>query len=93
MGAAASEASGRRRTRGCRLLVAVAMVLTVLNLTTQPSEAVELCNTTAVTGVTTTGPANPYPSTITVSGISGAVSDINVRILDFTTFPDTDGNH
>src|SRR5215210_6212034 len=69
------------------------MVLTVLNLSSQPSLAVQFCNTTSIVGTVTNGPATPYPSPITVSGLSGTITDVNVTILDFTTFPDVGGFH
>lgn len=38
---------------------------------------------------TTTGPAAPYPSTISVSGLPGAVTDVNVQLTGVShTFPD-----
>jgi hypothetical protein len=41
---------------------------------------------------TTSGIGNPYPSRITVSGLSGTVTDVNVRINGLThTFPDDVG--
>ena len=81
------------RKPAARLLLAAAMVLGVLNLSSQPSQAVQFCNTTTIVGVVTNGPATPYPSSITVSGLTGTVTDVNVSILDFTTFPDTGGFH
>ena len=38
---------------------------------------------------TTTGNAGPYPSTITVSGVSGTITDVNVVLYDLQhTWPD-----
>jgi len=43
----------------------------------------------AIPGSGTTGPANPYPATINVSGLSGTFTDVDVAILGLThTFPD-----
>ncbi|HWC12223.1 MAG TPA: hypothetical protein VG455_13500, partial [Acidimicrobiales bacterium] len=60
--------SRTRRARAGRLLVAAAMVLGVLVVTSKPSLAVEFCNTTPIIGdvgePTAEGPgfpANPYP--------------------------------
>jgi uncharacterized repeat protein (TIGR01451 family) len=41
------------------------------------------------TGATTGAPANPYPSNITVSGLTGVVTRVTVRLNNFAhTFPD-----
>ncbi|HEX2193071.1 MAG TPA: hypothetical protein VHH09_07730 [Acidimicrobiales bacterium] len=82
-----------QRKRVGRALAAAALVVTVLNLSSQPSLAVQFCNTGSIVGVTTNGPANPYPSSIVVSGLTGTITDVNVTILDFTTFPDVSGFH
>ncbi len=38
---------------------------------------------------TTAGPANPYPNTLEVAGVTGAATDVNVRLIDLThTAPD-----
>lgn len=43
----------------------------------------------ALPGTGTAGPGSPYPSNITVSGQTGTITDINVRINGFShTFPD-----
>ena len=90
---AAGRFTGLQRKRAGRLLVVAAMVLTVLNLSSQPSFAVQFCNNTNIVGTTGNGPATPYPSSITVSGLTGTITDVNVTILDFTTFPDVGGFH
>lgn len=42
-----------------------------------------------IPGAGTSGPANPYPSTIAVSGVSGTVLDVNMSINGYNqTFPD-----
>ncbi|MCA1683849.1 MAG: hypothetical protein LC708_01780, partial [Actinobacteria bacterium] len=69
------------------------MVLTVLNLSSRPSLAVQFCNTTNIVATAGNGPAAPYPSAITVSGLTGTIIDVNITILDFTTFPDVGGFH
>jgi Ca2+-binding RTX toxin-like protein len=77
--------------------VAGAMVLGVASLSSGTSYAVEFCNPTPIMG-NTSGPGapfpgNPYPSTITVSGLTGTITDVNVRLLDVTTRPDPGGLH
>ena len=62
-----------------------AMVLGILHLGSQSSSAVEFCNTTPIVGTGGIGPAAPYPSPITVSGLTGTVTDVNVRLLDVRT--------
>lgn len=80
-----------------RALVAGAMVLGIASLSSGTSYAVEFCNTTPIIG-NAAGPgapfpANPYPSPITVSGLSGTITDVNVRLVDVTTRPGPDGLH
>ena len=74
---------GGRKVR--RVLVVAAMVLAILNLTSRSSLAVEFCNTTPIIGTGGIGPAAPYPSPIVVSGLTGTVTDVNVRLLDVRT--------
>ena len=96
-----SEAGGRvdakRRRRAARVLsVVVAVVLGVLTLGTRTSLAVEFCNTTPIIGnggAPAPNVSNPYPSSITVSGLTGTVTDVNVRLLDINTRPDGGGEH
>lgn len=71
-----------------RLLVVVAMVLGILKLSSGASFAVQFCNTTPVTGTAGNGPGPVYPSTITVSGLTGTVTDVNVTLLDVRTTGD-----
>ncbi|HEX2193080.1 MAG TPA: hypothetical protein VHH09_07775, partial [Acidimicrobiales bacterium] len=78
--------------------MAGAMVLTVVGLTSRPSFAVQFCNTTPVVGQN--GPveeipfrSNPYPSPITVSGLTGTVTYVNVTLLGVTTRPQPDATH
>jgi photosystem II stability/assembly factor-like uncharacterized protein/subtilisin-like proprotein convertase family protein len=48
----------------------------------QTASAVQFCNTTpiSITGILSSGKANPYPSNIEVSGLSGVVSSVSVTI-------------
>ena len=87
-----------QRARAGHLLVAAAVVMGVVVLTSSPSMAVEFCNTTPILGdvgePTFEGPgfgSNPYPSSINVTGLTGTITDVNVRLLGFTTFPDING--
>ncbi|MDQ4133497.1 MAG: hypothetical protein M3179_09885, partial [Actinomycetota bacterium] len=84
-----------RKTAG-RLVTAAALVGAVLTLTSGTSVAVEFCNTTPIIGSTAApapNPSSPYPSTITVSGLTGTVTDVNVRLIDLNTRPDVSGLH
>jgi subtilisin-like proprotein convertase family protein len=50
--------------------------------------AITFANTATIT-IPVSGAANPYPSTIVVSGLSGRIGDVNVSLLGLThTFPD-----
>jgi len=71
------------------------MVLGILNLSSGTSYAVQFCTTTPILGTTGSGPASLYPSTITVSGLTGTVTDVNVTLLDVTTTGDNNspGQH
>ena len=64
------------------------MVLGVLSVSSTPSFAVQFCNTTPIIGPGGTGPANVYPSSIVVSGLTGTVTDVNVTLLDVSTTGD-----
>lgn len=74
--------------RSVRVALALALVLSTLTLlvTASPAAAVSFSNTAPIT---TTDPAtcispvlasSPYPSPITVSGLTGTVSDVNVTL-------------
>ena len=85
---------GRRAMRVLSLVAAV--VLGVLTLSTRSSFAVEFCNTTPIIGnggAPAPLPSNPYPSTISVSGLTGTITDVNVRLLDIDTRGGGDGLH
>jgi subtilisin-like proprotein convertase family protein len=79
-----------RRALAAALVVALSATVLVA-LAAAPAGAVVFPNPAVITmPATGTGPgaANPYPSTISVSGL-GAVADVNVRLLGVThTFPD-----
>jgi hypothetical protein len=78
---------GKARRASRLVLVVVAMALGALSIGTKTSFAVQFCNTTPILGAFE-GPANPYPSSITVSGLTGTVTDVNVTLLDVTTTGD-----
>lgn len=89
---------GHRSTRPARL-VAGSMGLLLLGMvlvTTMavPAGATIFTSSGAITipsgaPATTTGPADPYPSTISVSGLTGTIVDVNVRLLEFShQYPD-----
>ena len=63
-------------------------MLGVLNFSSGTSFAVQFCNTTPIIGSSGNGPASPYPSNITVSGLTGTVTDVNVTLLDVRTTGD-----
>jgi Ca2+-binding RTX toxin-like protein len=69
------------------------MVLTVLSLSTRSSYAVQFCNTTPIIGSSLADVSNPYPSSITVSGLTGTITDVNVILRGFTTNPDNGNFH
>ncbi len=46
------------------------------------------CNTTPVVGSTVAAPSSPYPSAITVSGLSGTITDVNMSFVGVTTHGD-----
>jgi subtilisin-like proprotein convertase family protein len=68
----------------------VALVLTALLWVAPPpagADVVTGSNTAAIAvpaGGTTAGVASPYPSPITISGMAGAVSDVNVTLTSFS---------
>lgn len=84
-----------RRRR--RIETAGALLLSVVMLggvMATPAGATPFPNTAAITipaGApgTTTGPAAPYPSAITASGLQGVITDVNVTLVGAThTYPD-----
>src|SRR5688572_505973 len=82
------------KPRTCFLTAAAISTLGGLLAVATPARAVEFCNTTPVIGSSgALSPSSPYPSSITVSGLTGTVTDVNVRLLDFRTGGDTGGLH
>lgn len=82
----------RRRSAPSRLLAVVAMATTaaLLPLAAGPAAAASFSNSNAVNGIVEAGTARaqPYPSTIPVSGLSGTVTDVDVGLCGFSaTFP------
>ncbi len=79
----------RRRFGVGRLVSCVALVLASLALAA-PAHAAVFSNTAQirVPGTGTQGPANPYPSQIAVSGLTGAVTNVTATVTGLThTFP------
>ena len=74
-------------------LVGATMVGGLMALNSGTSFAVEFCNTAPISGTNSFGPLGLYPSPIIVSGLSGTVTDVNVRLLGLTTGADPDGFH
>jgi hypothetical protein len=73
------------RVRG--LVVALAACVLVLPAT-QASAAATFANPAAIT-IPVSGTASPYPSPITVSGLAGTITDLNVTTYGFShTFPE-----
>ncbi|HET7234992.1 MAG TPA: IPT/TIG domain-containing protein [Actinomycetota bacterium] len=74
---------------GAFLLGALLVVMTA-----GPAAAVDFSNSAAITvpagsPTTTSGVAAPYPSTISVTGMSGTITDVNVTLTGIThTWPD-----
>lgn len=73
------------------MLVVTLTALTVVKLATGTSHAVEFCNNIQIATPlsATPGTANPYPSSITVSGLTGTITDVNVTLLSMNTQGDT----
>lgn len=71
-------------------LTPVIVIATLLSLLLSANAgAVVFSNTAPIAVGPAAGPATPYPSPITVSGLTGTISDVNVTLLDLThTFPD-----
>jgi Ca2+-binding RTX toxin-like protein len=88
-----SANGGSKRKNGARLLVIAAVVATALQLSASPSSAVQFCNTSGVEVVPLPPPgpnpppwiATPYPSNITVSGLTGTITDLNVNLNGFAS--------
>jgi subtilisin-like proprotein convertase family protein len=85
------------RTREWRAIGTAGVPLLVITLLVAamaaPAGALTFSNTGAITipGTPgdTFGPANPYPSTITVSGLAGTIVDVNVTLSGFGhAYPD-----
>ncbi|MDQ4134060.1 MAG: VCBS repeat-containing protein, partial [Actinomycetota bacterium] len=87
-----SRSEGLRRRRWLALVAALATVA-VVPFVVSPAGAVVFSNPTPITmPLPSIGQlyafGNPYPSNITVSGLSGTVSDVNVTLCGFSaTFP------
>ena len=83
------------KPRTCFLTAAAISTLGGLLAVATPARAVEFCNTTPVIGSSgaSLSVSSPYPSSITVSGLTGTVTDVNVRLLDFKTGGDNEGLH
>lgn len=51
------------------------------------SPQTSVCSTTAI-NIPSVGPASPYPSALAVSGITGTITDLNVKLVNFShTYP------
>jgi len=72
----------RLRGTRCRGLVVIGASLLGLLAAAPAASALTFTNSTPIT-IPLTGPASPYPSPITVSGL-GTVSDVNVTINSFS---------
>ena len=72
-----------------RVVAAVAVLVAVTGTFLLPAEGVDFTNSTPITmpalgpTVPAPWPGSPYPSNITVSGLSGTVTDVNVILNDF----------
>jgi subtilisin-like proprotein convertase family protein len=72
---------------GIAALVNLGGVLTFVFTMAQPAAAINFSNPAAII-IPELGPANPYPSIITVTSVVGAISDVNVTLTGFShTFP------
>jgi subtilisin-like proprotein convertase family protein len=65
------------------LILASAFVLTASALSAGPAAAATFSNGGAIT-INVSGDATPYPSTIPVSGVSGTVTDVDVKLNSFS---------
>jgi large repetitive protein len=76
---------------GIAALVNLGGVLTFVFMMAQPAAAVNFTNPAAII-IPEVGPASPYPSIITVTGVVGATSDVNVTLMSVShTFPEDVG--
>jgi subtilisin-like proprotein convertase family protein len=79
-----------RGHRGIALVVMGAILALMLALGAAPAGAATFSNTgsIAIPATGTTGPANPYPSAIAVSGLTGAVTDVKATLTGLShTWP------
>ena len=84
----------RKLLHGRRLgLFAGLLTLLIFAIVAAPAGAATFSNTTALTipagaPTTTFGPAGPYPSTIAVSGLTGAITDVKATLTNIShTWP------
>jgi subtilisin-like proprotein convertase family protein len=80
--------------RSVWLLAAVVAVMSVFLAAPALAGAITFSNPATITipASGTSGPANPYPSTITVSDVPGTITDVTVTVTGFShTFPDDVG--
>ena len=84
------------RGRNGRTAAAVAVLTAAMGLIVAgPANAVQFCNETPIVFTPPSSPTfaiqplQPYPSTITVSGLTGVITDVNVLLNDIRyTFPE-----
>jgi subtilisin-like proprotein convertase family protein len=86
----------QHRTRGLRALAAVGAPLLVVSLLmavlAAPAGAAAFSNTGAITIPSGPGAGSPYPSPISVSGLGGTITDVNVTLTGVShTWPDDIG--
>lgn len=82
--------SRTKHRRGGKLLKSL-MVMTLMFSLAAPAWAVVFTNPAAITATdaTTIGSANPYPSNISVSGLSGTITTVTLTLNNLNhTFPD-----
>jgi hypothetical protein len=80
--------------RGKMLYIGVSTVLTVMASPAASQAQITFTNNTplSIPGTGTLGPANPYPSRITVSGLIGSLTGITVALTGYShTFTDDVG--
>jgi subtilisin-like proprotein convertase family protein len=84
------EQVARGSTRVGAAAVALLLLALAAVVTARPAGAIVFSNSSTITipSVGTTGVAFPYPSSITVSGLTGVVTDVNVTLNGLShTFP------